>query len=378
MDIQDPQLTIVIDNGSHKIKAGLSDKSAPIKFHSVVGHSNISKEIYVGEDALDRLSALDCKGAIRYGKIRYRTIESNKIKIDKDLEKLWNYTYQKLKMKPERHRLLMTETWNDLKIRTSMTEILFEKFRVPYLLITTPTYLSHYLIKGQVSSGIIVDLGDEKIQLAPFLNGNFQSDLLDTYSFGGRYITNYMLKLIKAKNSDFPQPNELRKFDQFKHDVCYVALNPQSEIQRLKDSLSTYTFPNRKIKLHNEMFLGPECLFDTSCLQLPDSIDGIDKYLTKFIKNLSVTQQVNYSNVFLTGGLSLTSELKNRIALEVKKELPLVNIYNINEIDKGFSPLESAWLGGVQVSRDCQAYSEPFYSIHKYQEFGRDIQPFNF
>lgn len=61
-----------------------------------------------------------------------------------DMEKLIQHTYlNEIRASPEEHHVLMTEApLNPKKNREKLTELMFEKFNIPYLYVTIPSFLA--------------------------------------------------------------------------------------------------------------------------------------------------------------------------------------------------------------------------------------------
>lgn len=113
---------VVIDNGSGMCKAGFAGDDAPrAVFSTVVGRPKVpgimvgldQREVYVGDEAQHRRGVLKIEHPIEHG------IVTNW----EDMEKLWHHTlYSELRVSPEEHPILMTETsLNPKQNREKMT-----------------------------------------------------------------------------------------------------------------------------------------------------------------------------------------------------------------------------------------------------------------
>lgn len=115
--------TVVIDNGSGMVKAGLAGEDAPrAVFPAIVGrpkhanamHGVAMKEEYIGDEAFAKKGILNLKYPIDAG-----IVESWE-----DMEKVWNHTfYNELRVNPsEANGVLLTEApRNPKKNRERMT-----------------------------------------------------------------------------------------------------------------------------------------------------------------------------------------------------------------------------------------------------------------
>lgn len=102
--------TIVIDNGSGMVKAGISGEDGPrCVFPAIVGrpkhastmHGVAMKDDYIGDEAMQKKGILNLTYPISAG-----IVESWE-----DMEKVWNHTfYNELRITPsEAHGILLTE-----------------------------------------------------------------------------------------------------------------------------------------------------------------------------------------------------------------------------------------------------------------------------
>lgn len=101
---------IVIDNGSGMIKAGIAGDEAPrVSFPAVVGRPKQQgimvgmdqKEHYIGYEAMAKRGVLDI----------LHPIENGIITNWDDMEKIWHQIFfEELKVTPEEHPVLLTET----------------------------------------------------------------------------------------------------------------------------------------------------------------------------------------------------------------------------------------------------------------------------
>lgn len=107
MDSDKP--TIIIDNGSGHMKAGLSGQEAPSQvFPALVGRpkhgtampGSDKKDFFIGEEATAKKGVLSLTYPLEHGVIN----DWN------DMEKVWHHTfYDALRVNPEDHNVIVTE-----------------------------------------------------------------------------------------------------------------------------------------------------------------------------------------------------------------------------------------------------------------------------
>jgi actin len=94
------------------------------------------KVCLIGDAAQQRRETLNLKYPIEHGIITNWD----------DMEQLWKHTfYSELKIAPEEHPVLLTETgWGPKANREKMTQIMFETFNVPAMYVANQPVLSLY------------------------------------------------------------------------------------------------------------------------------------------------------------------------------------------------------------------------------------------
>ena len=161
---------IVIDNGSGTIKAGFAGDDAPRSQQSpLVGRPKSQgimvgldqKEVYVGEEAIQKRGVLKIESPIENGVVRSW----------EDMEKVWQHTFvNEMKVSPEEHPVLMTEApLNPKQNRERMTQIMFETFNVPCLYVSVQGVLALY--SSGRTSGLVLDSGDGISHTLPIYEG---------------------------------------------------------------------------------------------------------------------------------------------------------------------------------------------------------------
>ena len=133
--------SIVIDNGSGTVKAGFGGAEGPRAIiPTVVGRPdnavNEQKDVYIGDEALEKYNSLVLKYPIEHGIITDWD----------DMEKIWHYTfYNALRCAPEEHPVLLTDaTLGPKANREKMTHYMFETFNVPAYYISIQAVLGLY------------------------------------------------------------------------------------------------------------------------------------------------------------------------------------------------------------------------------------------
>jgi actin-related protein len=119
--------------------------------------------------------------------------------------------------------------------------------------------------------------------------------------------------------------------------------------------------PSRKIVLKKESFISPEILFQPQLIEL-NSV-SIDSSLIHVINNFSQTHAI--SDIYLTGGVSLTPGISRRLLKQVSEQISNSNFQFHVESE----PILTAWREGCRFSID-ETFQPLFISKHFYQENG--------
>ena len=160
----------VIDNGSHKMKAGFAGDDAPrAVFHSIIGHpkketvlaAKALKDTYIGDEAQMYRDVLNIKYPMEYGLVTNWD----------DMEKLWHHLfYNEMIVAPEDHPILLSEWSFTPKINREKTiEIMFETFNTPAVYLASQAVLALYA-SGR-TSGVMVDSGEGATSVVPVYEG---------------------------------------------------------------------------------------------------------------------------------------------------------------------------------------------------------------
>lgn len=388
-NIENPQeiKCISIDCGSGFTKAGISGELTPkYIFPTIIGtpkkkksktqttattattESQISQKnpnFYIGDDALDTQNgSLEISYPIEYGMIN-----------DFDgLEKILHHTfYSVLKMAPEEHPVIMTETALNPKYkREKLIQIIFETFNVPAFYAGIQSILS--LNSSGRTTGCVVDFGDGVTQISPIYEGYALPHAILKYDIGGREITEFLIKLLK-KNENI---NKIEKegffenkkvMNDIKEKLGYVSIDYETEKEKKIENEEIYELPDgNKIKIGKERFECAELLFTP--ILIGNESDGVDKICSKSIMKCDVDIRNDlFENILFAGGSSMFDGLKERML----KELTKLNtkFKKINCVEKNGK--YSAWVGESILS-SLETFQQMWITKEEYDESGPSIR----
>jgi actin-related protein len=222
--------SLVIDNGSGILKAGIAGNDIPrAVFPSVVGRpKQVSiiigpkyKEHYIGDEAQLRRGVL----------LLHYPIEHGIVTNWEEMEKIWHHAfYSELLVAPEEHPVFLTEcALNPKANREKMTTIMFEIFNVPAMYIGFPPVLSLYAT-GR-TTGIVVEIGDGVIQTVPVYEGHNLPHAINSFDMGGRDLTQYLIQMLTERGYSFETTAEREAARDIKETICYVAHDFDAELK---------------------------------------------------------------------------------------------------------------------------------------------------
>ncbi|KAJ5073811.1 actin [Anaeramoeba ignava] len=340
--------TIIIDNGSSTIKTGFGGDDTPrAVFPTIIGRPNKekvvtgspSKDYFVGDEAISKRGIL---------KLKY-PIENGIITNWDDIEHIWHHTfYNELKILPEEHPLLMTESpLNPKANREKTTQIIFETFNIPNFYLSNSSSFSFICFRKN--------------------NRNFLR-----MNIAGRNLTNYLMKILTERGYSFITYAEREVARDIKEKLCYVPLDFYEEVEKDKNSYGiekNYELPDGQIfSTGDERYRCTEPLFQPSFIGLSQL--GIHEIIyNSIMKCDEEIRKEMFGNIVLSGGTSMFEGIKERIEKEIKQLSPKdMKIKVISPPERKYS----VWIGGSILS------SFPFFknitiSKEEYKEFGNSI-----
>jgi len=317
--------TLVIDNGSGYMKAGFAGGDKPKSyFPTFVGRPRAHvKRVLVGSDEADYFlgqRAQELKGILSLKYPMSHGIVDDWL----DMETIWHYVYQEMKVNSEEHPVLLTEApLNPRKNREKAAEIFFETFNAPALFFSVQAILSLYA-SGR-TTGVVLDSGDGVTHVVPVFEGFAMAHSITRADIAGRDVTDYLMLQLRRAGHIFHTSSEKEVVRSIKEKSCYVAFNPQKEEHQEHEKASsghTYQLPDGSaIPLGAERFRAPEILFHPNIIGL--EYPGIPDLLVSSIQRTDLDiRRCLYSQIVLSGGSTMFQGFGDRLLNEVRKLAP--------------------------------------------------------
>jgi len=369
---QDLNQPIVIDNGSGIIKAGFSGIEEPkLMFPAYVGRPKHTRamaggaaegvDLFVGD------KAQELRGILR---LSYPT--SHGVTFDwKDMQSIWQYTYDELNVVQEEHPVLLTEPPLNPRInRLKTAEIFFETFNVPAFYVQMQAILSLYA-SGR-TTGVVLDSGDGVTHAVPVYEGFALPHAISRIDVAGRDVTEFLQILLRKAGHTFHTSSEMEVVKAIKEQVCYVAFNIEKlekEDNEDVDPEVPYKLPDGKvIQIGNEKFRAPEVLFNPSLIGL--EYVGVHQCIVNAVSksDLDIRRRL-YSEVVLAGGSTMFTGFGDRLLSEVRKLAPRdTKIKIFASKDR----IKSAWVGG-SILASLSTFKKMWVTRKEFDDSGKSI-----
>jgi actin len=338
----DDSQIIVIDNGSSVSKAGLAGDEFP----SLIFQSNPKNNDF-----------LKLNNPIKHGIV---------VNWD-DMERLWNYTFNQLRVTPVEHPVLLTEAaLNPKTNREIMTQIMFEKFNVPSMYVAIQAVLSVYA-SGR-GNAMVLECGDGVTQSLGVYQGHLFHNAIIRSDFSGDGLTDYLTDILSERGYMFSTKYEKEIVKDIKEKLCLVALDEQ-EVEKTV-SEKTYELPDSQlIKIKNESIKCPEVLFKPFLVGLDKTL-GIHELVYNSITKCDIDVRSHfYQNIILSGGTTMFTGFQERLKKEISTLTPRsTKIRIIAENERKIS----SWMGG-SILASLSSFRSEFIKKSDYNEFGPNI-----
>lgn len=369
--MEDDAQTLIIDNGSGLIKAGLSGGEAPkCSFPNIAGKPRSgmqqvapgAKEVYYGHEALQKRGVLVLAHPIKNGYVKNWDY----------LEELWKITInQEVGVEAKDHPMFVTDPIKSSKFqRAKLMALAFEKFQAPSFYVLNPGILSLYA--GGKTTGLILDSGDGVTQIIPVMDEYTLPHASKRLNIGGKNILEGLTTLLGNQGLDHNSMKSNDILREIKETKCYVAQDYEQELKAFSDGTaeaSTFELPDgTQVDLGSVQIECPEALF--SPYMLGCEFEGIQHSVIECVKkcDMSIRKEL-YKNILLAGGSTMFKGFSARLKKEVSALTPAsveVNVLAPNE------RLYSSWIG-ASILTGLSSFSKFWISKQEYEEHGKKI-----
>lgn len=361
-----PQMkVIVIDLGSYQTKAGMSGDDIPrhfiksvfgtLKTFDIQGH-NI--DLFIGSEAVEKSDANSL----------YNPFKNGLITNPDDIDRLLHHIFEKeLQINQEKKSVLITTPLNGPQSqRNTIAEILFEKYKIGSLHMSTPTKLGLYTTSK--FTGTVIDCGESFTQISSIFDMLTIPQASIVSDIAGSTVTVYLQRAIKDLSYLLNGASGREIVRDFKEKHCFVLQKGEIKDPPPLD----YTInPTTTVRVGNDRFTVPELLFTPDKFGLKGK--GIPAMIYDSIMRCDISIRAElFNNIVLTGGTTLLEGLQARIQKEME------DILESNEIRTPVNVValpnrgNASWIGGSIVGR-LEAYPSLLAYKDEYQELGASL-----
>jgi actin-related protein len=315
----DSQIHCVIDNGSGYMKAGFSGEEAPkIMFPTMVGKTKV-EGIYVGDEKKESIIGSEAEKKFGILDISY-PIQGGTIVNWDEMERIWaNTFYGELKISPEEHNLLLSEspfiTRND---REKMLEMMFETFNCASTYLVAQSVLAAYSV-GK-STGISIDCGHTSLNFAPIYEGFLQRHCVQHIPIAGKDINDILINLLIKNGQVIDSKMQKQSIIKAKESFCFLRHDNEDEIEKKKEEeTKEWELPDKKkIMINKERFQATEVIFDPK--QFGYDYPNFQELFKKTVKSIdSDLREIMLANIIFNGGTTLIKGFKSRVTQEIEQ-----------------------------------------------------------
>uniref|UniRef100_A0A8H7N8A5 Actin n=1 Tax=Bionectria ochroleuca TaxID=29856 RepID=A0A8H7N8A5_BIOOC len=366
---------IVIDNGSHTIRGGLSGEKTP----SAVFPSLISRRrdtsAFIAQGQIDWYAGEEVdESRIGFSPPRH-PVDNGIITNADDMELLWKYLFdKKLQCDTEDSSILLTEpALNSKGSREKAATALFEYFNIGALNLSTQESLA--LCASGRNTGLIVDSGLYSTRIVPIYEGLALRHGIQRLDIGGQQMTDYFIQTLQDSGNGLETRRERALAANIKEEYCYVAQGFEGEARAFQEGHSLLTetgytlVDGKRITVGKEKVLAPEVLFQPHLMGLNGEA-GIQHLAAASIAKSDVSIKDNlYGNIVLAGGSSMFPGIESRMQAEMTRLFPSPAKVGVHA---SAERKHSAWIGGAMLS-SLSTFRSMCILAAEYDEIGPGI-----
>ena len=312
---------VVCDNGTGFVKCGFAGDNFPSHiFPSIIGRPVLRSEERVMDIELkDIMIGDECTAARDMLETSY-PISNGIVKNWEDMEHLYNYTFDRLKIDPSEHKIMLTEAaLNPKRNREKLVEVMFETFNFDGVHCSIQAVLTLYA-QGLLT-GVVVDSGDGVTHVVPVYEGFALANHIKRLDVAGRHLTEYLIKLLQLRGYTFNRSADFETVRELKEKVCYVGYDLELEKKLALETTVTcqsYTLPDgRVIKVGAERFEAPEALFNPHLVDVEGK--GLGELVFGVIHGADMDLRPEfYKHIVLSGGSTMFPGLPSRLEKELR------------------------------------------------------------
>ncbi|XP_063237639.1 actin-like protein 6B [Bacillus rossius redtenbacheri] len=421
---------LVFDIGHHSLRVGYAQEDTPkAEIPAVVGVvEDGNQNVVLKSDQLDLVDKKTDPTTISTSKDKKYYIDTNYLHVARKgveiqtymkdgmiedwelFEKVLDYTYTKcIQSESEFHPVLMSEApWNNRGKREKLTELMFEKYKVPAFFLVKNAVLAAFA-NGR-ATGIVVDSGATHTSAIPVQDGFVLSQAIVKSPLGGDYISMQCKNFLQDNEIEVTPPYLIGSKDvvkerekarwtrkrnvpevttgwhnymvkkviqDFQASVLQVSETPYDE--KTVSSIPTvhYEFPSGYHQdFGSERFRIPEALFDPSVVQMRggqvgNTMLGVGHIVTTSVGMCDVdVRPALYGSVVVTGGNSFLQGFPERLNRDLSVRIPSSMRLKVISANGCAERRFGSWIGG-SILASIGTFQQMWISKQEYEEGGK-------
>ncbi|KAI4462281.1 actin [Holotrichia oblita] len=313
-------------------------------------------------------------------------------------EKVIDHCYEKIiQSESEYHPVLFSESpWNVRSKREKLTEIMFEKYKVPAFFLVKNAALAAFA-NGR-STALVIDSGATHTSAVPVLDGYVISNAVVKSPLGGDYLILRARELLESQGIDLTpaalitakevirdkeKPKYTKKNISFTPTSSWMTYMVKKTVQDFQQSIlqvSESPYDERVAAsiptVHHEFPTGYHQDFGPERFKLAEGLFDHAMLGAGYIAATSAgmcdvdVRPALYSSVVLTGGNSLVQGFSDRLSKDLSSRTPgsmrLKMIAANGTVERRFG----AWVGG-SILASIGTFQQMWVSMQEYQESGK-------
>ncbi|XP_038603324.1 actin-like protein 8 [Tachyglossus aculeatus] len=366
--------TLVIDNGTGLCKAGFAGDNAPqlvvptavgiqISPNNLTASSLQNRNILTGRETFSR-SLLEPGPSVALTFPVSRGVVTDW----EEMERLWGYIFQKLRVRPMKHPVLLTEApKNRAANRDKLLQIMFETFNVPSTFVGVQGLLALYAC-GLVT-GVVLESGAGATHVVPVHQGFGIPHATLSQELGGHDLSHFLMKRLLGPMHSFCSLAQRQVVQDIKEDLCYVTRDYELALQNSAraPSIKTYPLPDGHVISvpEEERFSCPEALFQPFLLGQHSC--GIHQSLFKAVDLCDAHLRDSlFSNLVVSGGNTCFCGFLERMKKEMTALAPPTARVQVVTAPGGCC---STWVGGSMLAT-LSTFQNMWVTREDYDEMG--------
>ncbi|QPG76263.1 hypothetical protein FOA43_003649 [Brettanomyces nanus] len=397
---------IIIDNGSYHIKYGDASGEKPVHAQNCVIRTNdrrvlLGEALDPGTKIINDYSGIHFRRPIEHGQLTQWSVE----------KQIWDNSFAEEYFTDDwlkDSNLIYCETPFTLTLFQNLTdEVLFEEYDISNLYRCSSGSLMPWLSQNNAQYNdfqLVIDSGFDSTWVIPMIYGLPYWKGVRKMPIAGRFLNSYLREIISFRHYDVT--DEMVLVNNIKEKACYVTSDYEASLKKVEKQRKNrnlndageisinYVLPDYKttnigytvtddklakmqkqdtvqsLKLYDERFAIPELLFHPELSGVHKA--GIITTIKDSLKHVpALIRPLLTANMVVIGGTFNLSGFKERLAQELKKEIPIDDEIIIHDFDQSKDLSEIGWYAGKQLFAK-NGFEKVCVSREEYQELGAE------